>query len=127
MPQKPWPVLARRIFWDLDFTKLDYEVDDVLIIERVFSWGDLPDLREARRYYGDERICTVLLASDEIPFVALGLISAMFDRPMEDFKSFSKGVGKDPYLMKREYLDELQAVHGLPPLPPPDPILMRMS
>lgn len=111
----------------MDFDKLDYDAKASFVIERVFSWGDVPDVRGARRYYGDDRIRDVLLVSLDIPFVALGLASAICKRPTEDFKSYSKGEGQDPYLLKREYFDRLHDIHGVPRLPPPDPILMRMS
>lgn len=127
MSTKPRPVFHRRIFWDVDFDKLDYEVDAVLVIEHVFSWGDIPDVREARKYYGDERILAVLLDSDNIPIVPLHLWSAVFKRPLSEFKGHRKDKGLDPYLVKRAYFDRLHEIHGLPPLPPPDPILMRMS
>ncbi|MDX9749768.1 MAG: hypothetical protein RBT71_01630 [Flavobacteriales bacterium] len=127
MSAKPRPVLARRIFWDVDFEQLDYDAKASFIIERVFAWGDVPDVRAARRYYGDDRIREVLLSSDEIPFGALVLISALFDRPIEAFRSFRKGEGRDPGTMRRAYFEKLHAIHGLPPPPPPDPALMRMS
>ena len=56
MPTKPWPILARRIFWDVDYDKLDYDAKANLVIERVFERGDVEDIRNCRRYYGDERV-----------------------------------------------------------------------
>ena len=44
----------------MDFDKLDYDKKDSFIIERVFERGDVEDIRQCRRYYGDERIRVVL-------------------------------------------------------------------
>lgn len=124
---KPHPVFARRIFWDVDFDKLDYEADATLIIERVFSWGDIPDLRALRRYYGDSRIVEVLLVSDYVPVVPLHFAAAIFNREVSEFKGAAKAQGRDPYEVKREHFVRLNEIHGLPPFPEPDPALMRMS
>jgi hypothetical protein len=124
---KPPPLLARRLFWDVNFEKLDYEVDSALIIERVFSWGDIPDLRALRQFYGDSRIVEVLLISDYVPIVPLHLAAAIFNREVSDFKGAAKADGRDPSEVKREYFVRSHEIHGLPPFPESDPILMRMS
>ncbi len=58
--KKNKPVFDKRIFWDVDFEKLDYDNKTSFIIERVFERGDVDDIRQCRRYYGDERIREVL-------------------------------------------------------------------
>lgn len=123
----PKPIFARRIFWDVDFDKLDYDGKASFIIERVFSWGDIPDVREARKYYGDEKVLNVLLVAEEIPSFSLHLWSVVFSRPLSDFRSIKNEEDKDPYLVKRAYFERLYEIHGLPPFPEPDPVLMRMS
>lgn len=52
---KPRPIFDRRIFWDVDFDRLDCDGKSGFIIERVFERGDEEDIRQCRRYYGDER------------------------------------------------------------------------
>jgi len=70
---KRFPVFARCLFWDVDFDKLDYEGDSTFIVERVFSWGDIPDVQQARRYYGDEMVLEVLLDAPDMPSFSLHL------------------------------------------------------
>ena len=41
---KPKPQFHRRIFWDVDFDKLDYDKRANFIIERVFDRGDIEDV-----------------------------------------------------------------------------------
>lgn len=50
------PVLNKRIFGNTDFEKLDYDKSYRSIIERVFERGDVEDIRQVRRYYGDEKV-----------------------------------------------------------------------
>ena len=46
------PIFNKRIFWDVAFESLDYDVKASFVIERVFERGDVEDIRNCRRYYG---------------------------------------------------------------------------
>ena len=59
--QKTKPILAKRIFWDVNFDAIDYDEKWKFVIERVFDRGDIDDIRQVRRYYGDEN--TIVRAS----------------------------------------------------------------
>ena len=58
---KPKPIFQKRIFWDVNFEAIDYDAKARFVIERVFERGDVEDIRNCRRYYGDEKISEVLL------------------------------------------------------------------
>ena len=45
---KPKPQFHRRIFWDVDFDKLDYDKRANFIIERVFDRGDIEDMESSK-------------------------------------------------------------------------------
>ena len=45
-PAKPYD--HKRIFWDVDCEKLDFEKKASFIIERVFERGDVEDIRMCR-------------------------------------------------------------------------------
>ena len=89
MPPKPWPIFARRIFWDVDFDKLDYDAKASFVIERVFERGDVEDIRNCRRYYGDELVVHTLLHAKFLPLATLHFVSAIFDKPLEAFRCFT--------------------------------------
>src|SRR5690606_39810382 len=72
MSDKPRPILARR-FWDVVFEQLDYDAKASFIIERVFERGDVEDIRQCRRYYGDERAREVLSHALSRIYPVLGL------------------------------------------------------
>ncbi len=67
MEQKKKPVYQKRIFWDVNFEQLDYVAKANFIIERVFERGDVEDIRQCRRYYGDKKVTEVLLKAKFLP------------------------------------------------------------
>lgn len=81
---KQIPVFHRRIFWDVDFNKIEYDQYARFVIERVFERGDVEDIRQCRRYYGDEKIREVLLSAKYLPERRIYLAAAIIDRPVQD-------------------------------------------
>ena len=88
MSLKQKPVFQRRIFWDVDFDKLDYDGRANFIIERVFERGDVEDIRNCRRYYGDEEVAQALLNAKFLPLHTIYLAAAVIDRPLIDFRCY---------------------------------------
>jgi hypothetical protein len=88
MPQKVIPIFNKRIFWDVNFENLDYDKKANFIIERVFERGGVPDIRNCRRYYGDEKVTISLLNAKFLPKVTMYLAAAVIDRPLEDFRCY---------------------------------------
>lgn len=88
MAQIGKPVFHKRIFWDVDFENLDYDKNANFIIERVFERGDVPDIRNCRRYYGDNKVTPVLLNAKFLPETRMYLAAAVIDRPLEDFRCY---------------------------------------
>ncbi len=86
--EKVKPIFHRRIFWDVDFDNLDYDAKANFVIERVFERGDVPDIRNCRRYYGDEKVAQALLNAKYLPEMSLHLAAAVIDRPITDFRCY---------------------------------------
>ena len=80
MNKKNKPVFQKRIFWDVDFEKIDYDAKANFVIERVFERGDVEDIRQCRRYYGDEKVSEALLNTKYLPLHTLHFASAVIDR-----------------------------------------------
>lgn len=89
MNTKPKPILEKRIFWDVDFEKLDYDTKANFVIERVFERGDVEDIRQCRRYYGDEKVTGVLLNTRFLPEHRIHLASAIIGKPLEEFRCYT--------------------------------------
>lgn len=79
------PIFNRRIFWDVNFDAINYDAKYKFVIERVFERGDVEDIRQCRRYYGDEKVRAVLLASKFLPERRLHLAAAVIDEPITNF------------------------------------------
>lgn len=83
------PVFNKRIFWDVNFEALDYDKKSSFVIERVFERGDVDDIRQCRRYYGNERVTYVLLNAKYLPERRLHLAAAVIDRPIIEFRCYT--------------------------------------
>lgn len=87
--QPTTPVFSKRIFWDVDFENMDYRARDKFIIERVFERGDVADIRECRRFYGDGRVSAVLLDAKFLPVRKLHLAAAVINQPVTAFRCYT--------------------------------------
>lgn len=88
MEARSIPVFDKRIFWDVDFAQLDYEKYAAFVIERVFERGDVEDIRNCRRHYGDEKIMQILLNAKFLPETRMYLAAAIIDRPITEFRCY---------------------------------------
>jgi hypothetical protein len=89
MNEKVKPLFHKRIFWDVVFENVDYDAIAAFVIERVFERGDVDDIRNCRRYYGDEKVAEVLLNARFLPETSMYLASAVINRPIQDFRCYT--------------------------------------
>lgn len=82
------PILHKRIFWDVDFDKINYEEKAAFVIERVFERGDVEDIRQIRKYYGDEKAKQVLMNCRYLPEIKIYLAAAVFNERVKHFKCY---------------------------------------
>src|SRR5256885_2321323 len=66
----PSPAFNRRIFRDVNYQAIDFDKKAGFVIERVFERVDVDDIRACRRYYGDEKIRSVLTNADRFGFLS---------------------------------------------------------
>ena len=85
---KQKPVFNKRIFWDVNFEQIDYDAKANFVIERVFERGDVEDIRQCRRYYGDEKVTKALLNAKYLPEHRIHLASAVTDQPINEFRCY---------------------------------------
>jgi hypothetical protein len=95
--EKQKPIFQRRIFWDVDFDKIDYERYARFVIERVFERGDVGDIRQCRRYYGDEKIRKTLTTAKWLPKQSIYLAAAILDNDLSDYQCY-KSAQSNPQL-----------------------------
>lgn len=82
------PQFHRRIFWDVDFDKLDYDKRANFIIERVFERGDVEDIRQCRRYYGDSKISEALTDAKWLMKETVYLAMAILKNDLTDYRCY---------------------------------------
>jgi hypothetical protein len=87
--EKHKPVFNRRIFWDVNFDTLDYDNRARFVIERVFERGDVEDIRQCRRYYGDALIKEVLTTAKWLMKNTVYFASAILDNDLSDYKCYN--------------------------------------
>lgn len=83
------PIFNKRIFWDVVFENIDYDKKANFVIERVFERGDVEDIRNCRRYYGDEKVTQALLNAKFLPEMSMYLASAVINKPLKDFRCYA--------------------------------------
>ncbi len=88
MSEKMKPVFNKRIFWDVNYERMDLDARAAFVIERVFERGDVDDIRQCRRYYGDEKVTRVLLNAKYLPLHTIYFASAIIDKPMNEFRCY---------------------------------------
>ncbi|CAN5425941.1 hypothetical protein BH09BAC5_BH09BAC5_02360 [soil metagenome] len=88
MNLKPKPKFDKRIFWDVDFEKLDYDVKARWVIVRVIERGDVEDIRQCRRFYGDDLVRKTLLETKFIGQGRIHLAAAIIDEPIQKFRCY---------------------------------------
>jgi hypothetical protein len=89
MADKAKPIFNKRIFWDVAFENIDYNAKANFVIERVFERGDVEDIRNCRRYYGDEKVTETLLNAKFLPLHTTYLASAVINKPLKDFRCYN--------------------------------------
>jgi len=89
MDEKVKPIFNKRIFWDVNFEQIDYNAKANFVIERVFERGDVEDIRQCRRYYGDKKITSALLGAKFLPLHTIYFASAVIDKPINEFRCYT--------------------------------------
>jgi hypothetical protein len=87
--EKNKPIFNKRIFWDVNFERIDYDAKGNFVIERVFERGDVEDIRQCRRYYSDEKVTSVLLNTRFLPEHRMHLASAVIGKPLNEFRCYT--------------------------------------
>jgi hypothetical protein len=82
------PELNKRIFWDTDFSKIDYNKSWQSVIERVFERGDVEDIRQVRRYYGDDKVIASLTGAKWLRYDIFVFCKNLFNLKAKDFRCY---------------------------------------
>lgn len=76
------------LFWDIDTSMLDPEINSRLIIERVFSLGTLDEIKTVIKQYGKGRVIDTLTALNYLDPKTLNFVSVLFNKPKKEFRCY---------------------------------------
>ena len=86
--KKRKPKFNKRIFWDVDFNKIDYDLRAKWVIERVFERGDVLDIKSCITYYGINLIGKSLINAKHLNLNRIYLAAAIINVPIEKFRCY---------------------------------------
>jgi hypothetical protein len=73
-------------FWDINLSGLDESKSYRLIIERVFSLGEVDEINLVIRFYGEKKVLEVLSDLSYLDPKTLNFISKFFNKPIKEFR-----------------------------------------
>jgi hypothetical protein len=82
------PIFNKAMFWDVDVEHLDYDKRTNWVIERVFDRGDIEDIRQCRRYYGDEKVREALTNAKWMRKEIFYLAMAVLNNQESDYRCY---------------------------------------
>jgi hypothetical protein len=80
--------LEKSTFWEHDISTIDLQAHYKAIISRIAMRGNEFEIREMRRFYGDEKIKEVLLQVRYLDKYSLSLFSNIYNIPKEKFRCY---------------------------------------
>ncbi len=80
------PSLSRRAFWDVDLKRLDFDRYPAFTIIRAMERGTLNDIREVIRYYGRDKVKSILIDADRLLPRAQVISRRLFHLHNSDYK-----------------------------------------
>lgn len=85
------------LFWDLDLSKMDPETNRRIIIERVFSLGNLNELKFIFSHYGAGLIRQEIVKAGSLDMKTLQFASEILQIPKEEFRCYRKKQSAQKY------------------------------
>jgi hypothetical protein len=80
--------LKPQYFWDVDFSALNETSSIRLIIERVFTLGEVHEMNQVIGYYGRKKVFDMLSNLPYIDPKTLNFIAKLFNKPVKAFKCY---------------------------------------
>lgn len=81
--------LRRSLFWDLDPANIDPEKNIRLILERVFTRGNIEEFRDIQAAYTKKEIKTTIVQIGSLDQKTLIFLSKNYNLPISDFKCYT--------------------------------------
>ena len=82
--------LNKAYFWDVDYSNMDAQKSQRLIIERVMLFGKLDEIKLIKDFYGEKTLISTLCNINYIDPKNLNFFSLLFDIPKTKFKCYTR-------------------------------------
>jgi len=82
--------VRNTLFWDLDPIRMDEQKNRRIIIERVFSLGNLDEIKFIFDHYGSETIKKEIVKAGSLDPKTLLFASEVLHIPKEEFRCYRK-------------------------------------
>lgn len=83
-------ILPQSIFWDFDYKLLDEHKNKRLILERVFTMGDIPEIKQIFKFYSIQTIKDEIIKIGFLDKKTLNWCSSYFNIPKTEFLCYKK-------------------------------------
>ena|SRR5208283_1693369 len=82
--------LQHRLFWDIDPQRLDLDLNNRLIIERIFMLGNKSQIQALIRYYGLDVIRREIVHAGNLDPKTINWVSKILHIPKKKFTCYIK-------------------------------------
>ena len=82
--------VSKNLFWDIDLQQFDEDKNKRIIIERVFSMGEISDVKTIIQFYGIENIKKEIVNAGFLDNKTIYWVSEFLNIPKTEFKCFAK-------------------------------------
>jgi len=83
------PQFSSQCFWDMDYTKLDFNNGKNYIISRIIQNGNYDDIKILFTYYGSNTIKDEVVKIKYLDDKTLNMMSLLFDIHKSKFRAFN--------------------------------------
>jgi hypothetical protein len=80
--------LNPRYFWDVDLSGLDENSSCRLIIERIFTLGEIDEMKQLINFYGRVKVIDVLCSLPYLDPKTLNFVSKLFHKSVKSFRCY---------------------------------------
>jgi len=80
--------LNPQYFWDVNLAGLNENSSSRLIIERVFSLGEIHEMNQVIGFYGREKVIDVLCNLSYLDPKTLNFVSKLLHKPVKAFRCY---------------------------------------
>jgi ribosomal protein S8 len=80
--------LSKVLFWDTNYSKINWDKNARYVIERVVSMGNLSDWQQIKKYYGMDTIKAEMLQSRDLDDKTISFLACIFNISKEEFRCY---------------------------------------